>query len=340
MRPQVADLSRSATAIGVDGDYDFILSAASWDVRCVRMMDHCTNLRTSFLAIVEYANQGTSGRSGSHLALLKSQADAVSDHPPAVLRLDSEDILSSWRTLRVLLQDIFRNIGRPLRLLVDLTSLPRYLSLGLLGYGLTSGFAVELDYYYARALSYETGPLFDSFTSGRWLPWPIVGLGRPTRARSRTHLVVSAGMEGAKTRKLVNALEPDRISVVFSSPGASEEVERRSRLENQSLIDAYLVPPEQVLDLPLSVPEAHAALEELRRPELEAHEAFPEVTSFLLCGSKPHALAMAIASMREGCGDVLYVRPEAHEETSAVEIGASSVTRVAWPWASSIPGRM
>jgi hypothetical protein len=143
-------------------------------------------------------------------------------------------------------------------------------------------------------------------------------------------------MEGAKTRKLVNALEPDRISVVFSSPGASAAIEEESRSQNQRLIDAYLVPPEQVLDLPLLVSVAHTALGGLRRSDLESNEVFPEVTSFLLSGSKPHALAMAIASMNDGYGDVLYVRPDEHQETSAVEIGGTSLTRVSWPWTTTV----
>jgi len=146
-------------------------------------------------------------------------------------------------------------------------------------------------------------------------------------------------MEGAKTRKLVNALEPDRISVVFSSPGASTEVEEIVRSENERLIEAYLVPPDQVLNLPLSVPVALAALQGLRRPDLETDLTFPEVTSFLLSGSKPHALAMAIASVHEGYGDVLYPRPEEHRESSALELGNLSLTRVGWPWSAG-PSRV
>ena len=291
-------------------------------------------MSTDSLVVLRYRNEGKSGRSRGHLKEIMNGVDAV--RKPVELSVDSVAVLPSWDGLRSLLVEEGLRIGRPMRVFIDMSSMPRYLSLGVLGYGFRSGLVDSIDFYYAEASSYDTASdTAPVFTEGRWHPWPIVGLGGLSPARARTHLVVSAGFEGKQTKKLVDTIEPDRISIMFAEPGASPVAEGRSRDENESLVRTYLVPDSNILSAPLNTQHAAELLELMLSSKSESATPFPEVTSFLLAGPKPHSLAAAAVAIKRGRGDVLYVRPDEHRETDVDSWGTCWLTTISRPWAQA-----
>lgn len=325
---------RTSAADGIESlRHDLAILSASWDRRGVLL--HAEEwFAPDRLAVLKYQDSGATGQSSRHLKQIL--AEATSREPAVELDVNSVDIVSSWSRLRQLVVDTAKAKGRPLNLLVDLSAMPRYLSLGILGYGFASGLIESIDYYYVAAAGYRKTEMARSleFTGGRWLPWPIVGLGGPSPARASTHLVVTAGFEGNKTKKLVDMIEPDRISIVYAEPGSDEESEARCRAANASLAGAYLVPEDNLAQSPLNSELAVQALHRLLDEGGDRSEPFPEISSFLLAGPKPISLAAAVVAMRLGRGDVLYIRPDEHRETEMDKIGGSSVTRVARPWAT------
>lgn len=318
--------------------HDLIVAGASWDSRSV-LLAEVEGLAASHSLQINYEDTGASGRAPANEARIADSLCGTVANQRHELRIDSFDLYTSWKVVREHVLGVSASVGRPVDVILDLTSIPRNISLGLLGFGLRSGVVRSIGFFYAGATGYhnqdETGRY--PFTRGFWTPWSVVGLGGISRPRSRNHLLVSVGFEGARTRRLVDTLEPDRVSVLFAEPGSSPAAERRAREENHELVEAYLVPERAQLTAPLgsALDARTTALGSASAQPVD--DVFPEETSFLLCGPKLHSLGLAIASLELDSGDVYYVQPEAHSEVDSIAVGAVSVTRVARPWVGT-PG--
>jgi len=336
MKLHTREWSGSADQVPLSDAYDLVIAGASWDSRCM-VMAGLEGLAAAHALIVKYEDVGSSGRSEAHERRLSQRFARMDGLHETDVRVDSYDLDASWAALRDQILDTYSKVSRPLDVLIDLTSIPRNLSLGLLGFGLRSGVAQSFDFFYAAASDYCNAGGTDAspFTMGYWKPWSIAGLGGTSPARARQHLVVSAGFEGDRTRRLVDSLEPDRVSIVFAEPGSSPEAEERARLENHMLAETYLLPATAMHAVPLASPLAARDAGLAAASAIEIDEVFPEDTSFLLCGPKTHSLGLAIASLVLESGDVLYVQPEAHSENDSLDVSFVTLTHVAYPWAVS-----
>jgi hypothetical protein len=305
------------------GEYDLVILSASWDPRCLSVL-RTDEIAAGQAVLLSFADKGSSGACVQHERALRAYGKKIAGEVGTV-NIDSHDPMASWLALRRVFVECYKRVGRPISVLVDLTSTPRYITLSLLGFGGRSGLLSRYTAIYATASRYETlGKPDDGsieFTRGRWYPSPIVGLGRPREAATRLHLVVSGGFEGAKTRKLTEALEPDRVSLVISAPGTSLENEKRAMEENRALVEAYRIPPEQIVGTPpFSLRETVERIQDLSLPTGSGDELRPEATAYLLCGMKPHALAMAIASFNVDVTAVFYALVDSHVETRGVGV--------------------
>ncbi len=244
--------------------------------------------------------------------MLRAYANRVSNSS-GIIRGASEDLNAVWGRLSDQLVSTFRQIGRPLSLLVDLSASPRFYSLGLLAYGIGQGLVRKVTFLYAEATYQDplSGRTSEVFTTGRWetVPIPLL-LGECDPEKGR-HYMVSVGFEGSKTLRVVTRAEPDHVSVLFPDPGYENEYVATTTRKNSELIEQFSVPESRIVRR--SAGDSIAAWEAMGRNNLDEPEKYNNY--YICCGTKPHSLALALRAMALGHPTVLYNKPDRHRES-------------------------
>ncbi len=223
--------------------------------------------------------------------------------------------------------NVYEAVGRPLRVAVDLNSVPRYLALSLLGFGAKTGVVASFSAIYSAARAYINESSSLSFTEGSWKPRAIPTLGEGAFPSARSVLVVSGGFEGDHTLRLVNALEPDRVIVALTT-GIRVEHDRMAQRASVNLAEDYLLAEGGVVTLPAQ--DLASSVEKLEASLSRFSEEGEDVAlSFLLSGTKIAALAMGLYAVDHGVAQVYYAEPERRLESSAVEIEWHTVVTIA-----------
>lgn len=297
---------------------DLLIVAGTWDVRCLSMVEVQWKEPASRVLLVEYANSGKSGRAQSYTDLLVEHFSTEACTRVSSISIDSSDLVVAWSDMKAAVLGAYAEAGRPIRIGLDITSVPRYVWLNLLGYAAETGVVSGFEFVYTAAHEYEyvDGPRI--FSDGVWKPRAIATLGRGAQPSAESLLVVSGGFEGANTLRLVNALEPDRVLVALSSSENSEH-DRDARRANAPLGQEYGLAGE-VIQLPLS--DVHASVNNLDRA-LGDQEQSPSrqlAISFLLCGSKISALAVGLYAVRREIAQIYFSDPQFRLETTASSI--------------------
>ena len=301
---------------------DLVIAGATWDSRCRRVLEMNWGDGFDESLLVTYFDQGKTGRTVENAEFLRARLEKVARRSAQSVLIDSSDVNGSWAIAKRSLVETYLRVGRPLSVLVDVNSVPRFISLALLGYGARSGVISEFYASYTAAAHYDPtdASTETKFTHGQWLPISIAPLGTGAPPSSRSHLIVSAGFEGTNTRRLVNALEPDRISLAIPT-GVSAENDRTSLRVNSVLADEYLLDADAVITCPvLDIRATIRALQPLASPRLgSGATSTTEYASFLLCGPKTVSLAMAVVSLDTPISQVYYPSPDRHAEMNVTD---------------------
>jgi hypothetical protein len=265
-----------------------------------------------------FANRRVLGLRDAHdpkvTAYLKERCQAVTmiEHP-------SEDLDGLWQALWKATWEAYADVGRPMRVLLDLSTCPRYYAMALLAGGIRKGVIGSLTCFYAEGEYPETGPenTNEQFTAGRWETRDVPLLtGTADPGKDRLY-VVSVGFEGAKTFRAVANDDADRVIVLFPRPGVRPNYPQRTLESNRVLYDEYNLKAEDEIAAPAG--DAVAAWKAL----VEANPIRPNENPFYLCcGTKPHSLAMAMHALIEDRVTVLYAKPASHKEARITPLQA------------------
>jgi hypothetical protein len=299
----------------VDGEYDLLVMTSSWDSRCLCLLD--ADIRATAGIGVYFENRGKLGLRDVHdpkvHAYLETHCRELDEFTKP-----SEALDDLWGALWLATCKAYARIKRPLHVLLDLSTCPRYYAMAFLAQGMRQGVLASLTCLYAEG-EYPPPSVEDpgeEFTAGRWetrsVPM-LVGTADPGNKRL---YVVSVGFEGPKTFRAVSSDDPDRVVVLFPDPGVRAEYPQRTRDKNDLLFKEFGIDESRVLRAP-----AGDAIDAWRCLN-EANVAREDENPFYLCsGTKPHALAMAIHGLLTDRPTVLYAKPVGHKETQILPLG-------------------
>jgi hypothetical protein len=306
---------------------DVLLCAGTWDRRSISVTEIGLPDEIPYVVLLRYADRGTSGRVDQYESVLYRYMASVSLNAPVVVDVDSRDLVAAWLAVRGAIVGIYESLGRPLKVGIDLNSVPRYVVLSLLGYGFRTGLISDLSALYSAAKSYESISGRTSFTEGSWRPRAVPTLGEGVTSSARSLVVISAGFEGEHTRRLVNALEPDQVIIALSE-GIDEEHDRASRKASVRVAEEYLVGDSGIVFLPaFDVKSSLTTLHDVLMERIQA-SSIPTAVSFVLCGTKISAFAMGIYALDGPVAQVYYSDPERRLEATADEIAWHSIVSV------------
>jgi len=289
----------------VCGDFDLAILASSWDKRSVCIAD-ATDCRVDQWIHLTFEHQDSYGWQELHRQQVHEFIARTGKGGYQCL-VDSLDVNGSWSTLWQAISEVYRSKGHPLRVLLDLSVCPRYLALASCAMLLARGMIETVSVFYAEGIYPVDGQHELLFTGGPWTPLGVPGLVNVVQPDAGRLYVVALGFEGDMTLRTVARGDPDRVSVLFPDPGTQPEYLQHTLSANKALIDSYLVPESQTIRAP-----AGDAIGAWRALSEAAVERDTENVSYLCCGTKPHALGVALRCIAKGKGTVLYCRPEDH----------------------------
>jgi hypothetical protein len=228
-----------------------------------------------------------------------------------LIERESEDLVGLWEELWVATWEAYASVGRPLDVLLDLSTCPRYYAMAFLAQGFSEGIVGRLTCFYAEG-RYPPDPkelAVDQFTAGKWETHSVPGLAGTADPGSRRLYVVSVGFEGSKTFRAVSSDDPDRVVVLFPNPGVDPSYPERTREKNRLLFAEYGIEERQLINAP-----AGDAIKAWQALAAAAPAGEDENPFYLCCGTKPHSLAMALHGLITERATVLYAKPAGHKE--------------------------
>jgi len=277
----------------VKGDFDLIIVGASWDQRSLVALKF-KDVRAQLGLIIKYKDtgpaQGAKKVGYKLMEGLKTTCKECEELP-----IDSSDPVGSWNDFRNKVVELVVQSGRILRIAIDLATVPRFITLGLLGYVSQTGFASKIVYWYSIGsycnISFSEREGGVHFAGGLGRVRPVPAIGRPTAGDRLQHLLVSAGFDGAATSGLVADLEPSSVSLLYCNDPSHPEYYNRALTENRSLIRDFLIPEKHITHRPMM------PISKIIGVVKQEIDSYPQQElSVLIAGPKMHALGLAIAA--------------------------------------------
>jgi len=292
----------------LDEPFDLTISASSWDARSLCITE-AKKISSSLGITVFFDARDKKGLRDKHDQVLESFWKSKSrEYIP--IRGSSTHVGKIWQQIEDLANGLRRSQGRPLRVLVDISACPRYYSLGVLALCFSQRLAESVTMFYAEGLYKQNRENHEyAFTGGRWKTLPVPYLDGFCDPGKRRFYLVSVGFEGLKTLRAVTRADPDRVSLLFPNPGISPDYVEITRKSNEELVHEYRIPKEQVVES--GAGDAIGAWKALDVASLDRPDE--ENSYYLCCGTKPHAVALALRAIALQYPAVLYSLPEEHK---------------------------
>jgi hypothetical protein len=299
---------------------DLLILTSSWERRCVEVA-RVGHGRYAAAAVILFAEKGTSGRRDDHDADLVSLATEHADSVTAIGLHSVSDIESLRNALTNVVAHTRIALGRPIDVVVDVSCLPKYFMLTLMGYCVSSGSVGSLQLLYAEGRyapsDVNTSLSLDhAFTEGAWRSLPVPYLEGGLLPDKKVEVLASIGFETFQARKLIRGYEADRHHLVTPYPGFSPEYSDQSEKEAKALAANLDLNDSGILRCPAG---DAAATADIVVDILDQSSRFKQVG--LCLGTKPHAIGFGIAALIRPDFTLVCRMPDRYVETETPATG-------------------
>jgi len=301
---------------------DALLLVSSWERRCTEICDaRIGSFETA--AVVRFAETGTSGRRAEHDAKLVRHAR---DNAARYVELASFSVQDFFRWRDAIADFIVETksrLERPIDLVVDMTCLPKYYLLLILGFSVKAGAVRSITFFYAEgkyapAEANTFLSIDHAFTLGEWSSFPVPYLEGELNPDRKIRIIASIGFETFQARKFIRAYEAERHVLVTPNPGFTAEYEERSDQEAHALASNLDVSAEEIIRAPAG---GVIATSSAIMAVLDSDYRFNDVG--LCLGTKPQALGIGIAAQLRPQFTLVCRIPSAYVETDTPALGKS-----------------
>jgi hypothetical protein len=311
--------SSSEASVLLQGAFDLALVCPSWDHRC-RVITLGADLWFGDAIVLRFSTRDSAGHQARHeeeiLGFLSVHAKRVH-----IIDGDSVDVEVVWKLLWSRVRAIANANRQSLKGFIDLSTCPRYYGIGLLAGMFECGFAAEVSVFYSEgeySLGEASPPATDyPFSIGQWNTAPIPFLSGAVNPARKKAFIVSVGFEGVKTARVLSKEDPDRVALIYPVPGVLPQYEKLVQECNAAVAEEFGVREESILRV-----HAADAVGVWKALSSRALDFLGEETYYLCCGTKPHALGMALRALCLKFPTVLYNVPEKH---TFVEVNPTGV---------------
>lgn len=281
-------------------NYDLVLCAISWESRCAHAFEFL-NVSIDQLHMIRFAtsDREIDDRKAGFVKMLSSRTKNLVE---VQLGRSSE----YQKNIELLDQFISRRVaeaGRPIKLLVDFTCIPKSYLLALLGMGFDKGYFARFDGLYSEG---NYGELYSTesasaevgyISEGKWDSMAIPFFEADNPIPSSRDLLVTLGGEVGLTIPFLEKYEPNRLGIVMLRPSVDGyPLGIRSAFSEPNVFLKHV-------DVCNAVGVVQHAME-------FAEATNEQVVTALAVGSKPHALGLGVACLGRGNAEVICRIPK------------------------------
>lgn len=295
--------------------YDLFLTALSWETRGTTFIELLAE-HLPPVTLLRFASSDPKIGEEKEATLAKIQAR--SDISEIVDLQKSTSLQENYKAIEALLRDRSSNAARPLRVLVDISCIPKAYVMFLVGAGFSRDYLAVMDCVYVAGAYDHTDADAAKSTSaagnrtlvsvGDWRPELIPYLKAAELMPASNDLLVTLGGELGMARSFMDRLEPDRTMLIFiaeDAPGLERDMVPSERIAFKNLVsDAQ----SQIHEISLGdvIGVADQAISFVRASNCGG-------VSGMALGAKSHALALAIASLSESRLEVVVRVPASYK---------------------------
>ncbi|NEH49595.1 hypothetical protein GR210_12470 [Rhizobium leguminosarum] len=299
--------------------YDLALAAVSWESRC----HGCAKLlagRADQTIIIHFASSDPEmeKRKKQHRETIEA---SLSDAKFLDLHRSSQ-FTENAKALEAEITKIARTKGRALRVLMDMTCIPKRYLLFLMGLGFRREMFSSIDIVYSEAEKYEieiaptdlSGQQSALISEGEWTSAQIPYLEADNYVPTKRDLYISVGAELTQASPIVDRFEPNKL-VLF-------HIKEGQRRLPPSVIDREKPALDQ-LSAVSGVRQEYFGLHEIAGVATSVLESRTGSTTCFAIGPKTHAVAFCLAALADDQIQVVCRTPSAYVVN---EVKASGTT--------------
>ncbi len=223
-----------------------------------------------------------------------------------------------WERLYLIGAEEAMKAPSPGAFLLDLSAMSRFYSAGLVAMIIRLGIAARTDCFYAEGRYDATIDVKEVlFSHGKWERKVVPFLDGKSNPSLGWYYLVSAGFDSEWITKILFQEEPDRVGLLMPIPGVFPNYEHKFLNGIKSITSEFMIPEEY--HQKAHAADAVAAWKTLSTSGQERWEE--EQVAYLCCGTKPHAVAMALRALVHRFPAVLYFLPERYKVIPVEEAG-------------------
>lgn len=304
--------------------YDLVIVAVSWESRC-RACSPLLSGRSSEILLIHFASSDTEMENRK-----REHRTAIEAAIAGCRVLDLERSANFTENAGSLEQEIFavaRKKGRALRVLMDMTCIPKRYLLFLLGLGFRRELFTSIDLVYAEAEKYEmrtakidvVGRPNGLISEGEWTTSQIPYLESEDYVPDRRNLYISVGAELTQASPIVDRFEPNGLVLYHITNG-------HLRLPS-SVIERERPALQQLISFP-GVKQEQFELHEIAAVALSVLQNRSAGTTCFAIGPKTHAVAFAIAALADDQIQVVCRTPTTYVMNEVMASGKTYFYRI------------
>jgi hypothetical protein len=303
--------------------YDLYLSALSWEARGTKFVEEFGN-ELPPVSILRFASSDPEigAAKKAKLAVMRAHCKIA-----RIINLQiSTNLQENYKVIESMLRDRAAKTKRPLRVLVDISCIPKAYVMFLVGAGFSRDYLAVMDCVYVAGAYDHTAvdpPKFGLTTGNRtlvsvgdWRPEPIPYLTAADLMPARRDLLVTLGGELGMARSFMDRIEPERTMLVFieeDAPGPDRQMVPSEQIALKHLVGDSRS-EQHNLSLGNVIGVAEQAISFIRESSCGG-------VSGMALGAKSHALALAIASLSESRLEIIVRVPVSYKGLDVLPSG-------------------
>ncbi|WP_210324803.1 hypothetical protein [Microvirga alba] len=317
--------SLGLSRIELSREYDVVLAGLSWEKRASTALSAVAQ-RVGPLKLLKFRSVDQEAEDKKNATLETFRA---LDWDLEVLDFErSTDFGANADRFERLLRDLYVQKGRPLKILVDVTCLPKSYILFLFGCGFKRDYVSRLDCVYAEGAyslhedhasaksPEQPGTASGIISEGEWQSLQVPYLEAESAMPMYRDLIVAMGGEVGLSVPLIEKYEPRRLGLILIQESLVQEPDKLVPSERAALLSLLSESNVQRSNVPLCdvLSLTKFAIEFCRSSSSD------NVTG-LAIGSKPHALALALAALSEDKMEVICRVPTRYRQLDVAPTG-------------------
>ena len=284
------------TEIQLRRSYDFALAAVSWERRSSAAFRACSNLpKKSIFIRFDSSDRSVDEKKDEAEVELK----ALFESSDLFKLKKSTQFMENAEAFEQILLDKHKETGRPIRLLVDITCLPKSYLMFLIGLGFSRDYISRLDCIYSEGdYSFDDVVQIPSngdicfVSEGEWGALQIPYLGSASSIPNHRDLLVSMGGEIGLSLPFIDRYEPRSLGMIVIKDGLFQSATKIP--ESEAIALNRILSEGNVERFDIGIADVVSTIAAVKK---FCANAASETISGIVLGSKPHALAFGIAAL-------------------------------------------